>query len=1115
MAEILDTEKSRPQASLTTFSTSITTSNTTPPHTSPPHSQSSDTIAENNDSYFHAPEVQDQSEPAAPQKAVAVDQEQAVFLNSLLWSLDAAVIACNMEGTVTFMNRAAQQLCCGGRNPVNMPMNMPLAELASMFADPDPTPLVSLSVEDFPLARALRGDVVEEHDFILLGPGAPQRRISIRGGPLSDPTGVVIGASIVLHDVTGKYHEEERRKVQQAEESEMQFRELAEALPQIIYVSAPDGTCLYGNSAWERYTGLPRDEWIQPSNWERICHPEDTKASTDSWQESLRTGTMFQHDVRVKNRDGAWRWHLSRSIPVIDHNTGRVEKWFGTMTDIHEQKNNYYLAHALREQLQKFISSAMVIVWAVDANGVITFSDGLGLLTLGIKPGQLVGQVVWDVYGDNDPIITGIRRALEKGETSSLEAKTEIAGSDVWFVSSFSPLRDDTGAVTGCVGIGTDITEMKQVQQALAESEKRGKRLVASSPIGVMIFNHTGECLEVNEAYMKMMGLARNQAHSMTDKSTESTSLLQRVDDRIVNEALSSTGQDKKTFEYNLRRSDGLVIPALIGISPLDDVGGQFVAFVVDLTEQMKFRRKAEEAEQRLRDVVSNVPGVFIWCISPSGILTVCEGKGLEGLEIKPEEVLDKHYSTLFKNARNLDEYIARAFRAETFTEIIEVGPRSFEMHFSHICSIGQATRVVGIATDITDRLIAEKALEKSLAERNALLARESAAQEASKLKSEFLATMSHEIRTPISGVIGMTELLLESQLDPTQTEYASNIRLSAECLLTVINDILDFSKVEAGKLEIDPAPFDVKNLVVDIVKLLALSADKKEIRLKTRVELRSSGKVIGGAARIRQILINLVSNAIKFTASKGSILVHLTDSPPEGTGVPIWQYVFAISDTGIGLSRNALQRLFQPFSQAESSTARRFGGTGLGLSISKGLVELMGGNIAVESTEGVGSTFVVTLPLPQSTEEVPSPSRPHTPLKQAHSFTDFHVLVAEDNHINQVIAAKMLQKLSVKYTIVEDGHAVIRAMTSGTNYYDLILMDCQMPGMDGYEATRILRASPDSRLRTVPIIAMSANVLESDKARCIECGMSDHLGKPVKQKDLDAMLGKWLYPEI
>jgi PAS domain S-box-containing protein len=571
---------------------------------------------------------------------------------------------------------------------------------------------------------------------------------------------------------------------------------------------------------------------------------------------------------------------------------------------------------------------------------------------------------------------------------------------------------------------------------------------------------------------------------------------------RLILPTLEDEPEPGQTNDAVAVRKGGELFAADVSVGRAADGAGD-VIIVRDSTERVAAETALRESEQRFRTAFAHaamgiglitVHGKWLWVNQALCTLTGYSAEEL--MAMGPRDLI-------VPEDRHIDhEQIGRLLSNDISGYRVEVRGQNRAGQLLDLSisvsmlrdDAGSPLYFFAEVIDMTER----KRMEAELADaRDAALA-------SARLKAEFLANMSHEIRTPMNGVIGVTDLLLGTALTAEQREMADTIRNSGTALLTIINDILDLSKIEAGKIVFEHVPFDLRKVVQACTGILAMGAREKGLELTVRIDDAVPPVVIGDAGRLRQVLTNLVSNALKFT-EEGSVRVSVSVKEDGESDVLL---LFEVSDTGIGIPLAQQERVFDSFTQADSSTTRRYGGTGLGLTISRQLVERMGGVIGVLSVPGEGSTFRFTARLGRGRAEDLAPA-PAPQSEGTRPLTGLRVLLAEDNAVNQMVARRQLQNIGCVVETVGNGREAVDALERDN--YGLVLMDCQMPEMDGFEATAEIRRRHEERAAArVPIIAMTANALEGDRERCLAAGMDDYLSKPVRQDDLEAMVRKW-----
>ena len=531
------------------------------------------------------------------------------------------------------------------------------------------------------------------------------------------------------------------------------------------------------------------------------------------------------------------------------------------------------------------------------------------------------------------------------------------------------------------------------------------------------------------------------------------------------------------------------------------------------VTERLRMGHQLQARTSYLNSLIAN---------SPIGIMVLDQRGNVELTNTAFQKLFlydpsGGHIDSAFTEAKEAKSASAQVLGGRPFRGTVQRQRRDgtvldLDLHAVPLMVNGVQCGALAIYTDITEQIKSSEAqreyaqsLRRMVTELS--IAKE-AAETANRTKSEFLANMSHEIRTPMNGIIGMTELALGTRTTPEQREYLDMVKSSADSLLSVINDILDFSKIEAGKLDIERVDFSLRNTLGEVTSMLRVRAQQKGLKFACHIPLELPDALIGDPSRLRQIVINLLGNALKFTA-KGEVAVQVA---MEAETADQAVFHFSVTDTGLGIPQEKQKLIFEAFTQSDSSTTREYGGTGLGLSISSRLVALMGGNIWVESQPGEGSSFHFKLrfglqKFPASAQlpaDRPGPAHAPTPDQRR-----FKILLAEDNPVNQKVALRFLQKKGHTVVVAESGKKALEAWRKQT--FDIILMDVQMPEMDGFEATARIREQEKSTSKHIPIIALTAHAMVGDRERCLAAGMDDYVSKPIEADDLFAAIQRLL----
>ena len=908
-----------------------------------------------------------------------------------------------------------------------------------------------------------------------------------------------------------------------------QLQNLLDASPDVMIMINMKGEICYANGLAESLFGYPRGQlMMKPIEMlvpliHREAHVEFRRqfSAEINGTRLMAPKGKAPRQVAGLRRDGV---EIPVEVNLSSIAISGQAMVMATVRDISERKNAEASLLSSEERYRRIVETAAEGIWIIDLKGLTVFVNPRLSQMLDYAKEDFLGKPLTDFMDEEGIEIARLfLQQVEAGSSERSDLKFIRAdGSVLWASMSATPIRDSNGTMTGAMAMLTDVSERRIAVDALTTNNHRLASIFNAVTNGVILQNKGREILERNAAANLMLGLFDNNL------APQEWVWLGENGRRIRSETFPAeiawrTGEAVRDVVLGIRQKNDEVMWLTVNAEPIREKDGSINQMVISFTDINERKRAADllrQSEERLEEIIEAIP-VAIFIKDAAGRLLLINHACEIQFGVKFSEVQGQ-MADAFSHADELAAQLKADKRAWENRILLEqeeliwhVGKgekRDIRTYRKPVFTqLGHADYLICVCVDVTQHKRAERALRElneSLEERVAkrtvqLDEAKKAAEEANNSKGMFLANMSHEIRTPMNGVIGMAYLTLQTELTKKQRAYVEKIHYAGEYLLGIIDDILDFSKIDAGKLELEHTAVDLKKVLANLRNVVSNRAETKGLQIVIQEVNDLPTNLVGDPLRLGQVLINLVSNAIKFS-EKGEIKLAIEVLERNADSC---QLRFAVQDQGIGIGKDNLKKLFNSFQQADTSTTREYGGTGLGLVICKQIVELMRGEIGVESQPGDGSCFWFTVRLGLGhTTAFASKEIDATALAKMRA--DLHgkrILLAEDNPFNQQIASEILQQAGMEVVIANNGHEALQLIRQ--QQFDCVLMDVQMPQMDGLQATRELRS--DAAFRKLCIIAMTANATVQDRQDCIASGMSDFVTKPIQPAHLFTVMAR------
>lgn len=920
-----------------------------------------------------------------------------------------------------------------------------------------------------------------------------------------------------------------------------------------------DGIVGLGNYAYSvPFYGEPRPMLIDLID-------EDDEQISLSYTHIERKGSAIYAEAHVPFLFKGKGAHLWATASMLYDSNGELMGSIESIRDITLRKLEEEALQESERSYRLLAESVTDVIWVMDLNMKFMYVSPSNFRLTGFSAEESMAMTmdetltpsslakVKQVLAEELEIEKKPQKDLSRSRTIEVEEYCKD-GHTIWEEVKTTFLRDKEGKPMGIQGVSRDVTESKKAEEALLDSKEYLSRIINSIGDPIFVKDKQHRFVMVNDAQCRLAGRSREELLGKTDYDffpKEQVNTFWEKDELVLQTGAENVNEEQITDAVGDIRT--IITKKTLYI---DKAGEKFIVGVVrDITDRMRTENELQKKEYMLAGVsiatnilltetdtrsatvqtlellgaASNLDRVYIFkvigsetnkqlaCMHLEWTRTAALQAGSTNPRRRSYLSIPRWYDMLSAGhpikglVKEFPESERVILESQNVESILAI-PIMIKGEFWGFIGFDDChSERIWTGTDIAILQAASASIGGAIARsqtEDELKKAKEAAESADKAKSEFLANMSHEIRTPMNAVIGLTGLLLRTDLTPEQCDYVETIRNSGDSLLSLINDILDFSKIDSGKMDLESQPMDLRSCIESSIDLVATKASEKGVTLAYVIENSTPKTLTGDPTRLRQILTNLLSNAVKFT-DRGEIEISVSSRNLEDANHEIH---FAVRDTGIGISKDEINRLFQPFTQLDSSTSRRYGGTGLGLAISKRLVKMMGGEIWAESKPDIGSTFHFTI-LAGTAIDQPAEGRDlaHRPTPESSIPLSrnraLRVLLAEDNIVNQKVMLGMLNKLGYLPDVAANGMEVLQAVERQP--YDIVLMDVQMPEMDGLEAAKKIREKwPESE--RPKIIAITAYALQGDREKCLAAGMDDYISKPVKLEELQAILGSY-----